>query len=288
LSPGQLARLNRADHSSLKLQQALYDSLSKNTDVEILLLSPPVDLVAVLKEHSELRSHIKQIYVMGGWGESIPAGGGEPVLRTTYNWNMDPIGSHASAELVKMKDVPMTVFSYHAIKKAFPSRSVNPGNYPGIFDAFEKSLSRMMSWRETAKVSHSWDGHILDSLPKELPASHPLKQALTQYRGRQFAPADALAVLGMFRPDMILESRPVSIHIDESDTDPKTGIRVRVTDDPASRIRVVERLDPEVFAEAMTSSFLRGPDLTDARTTPWARASRMRSVLCRWFSDLAL
>ena len=56
-----------------------------------------------------------------------------------------------------------------------------------------------------------------------------------------------LNAIGMSRPDFITRSRPVDIAIDLNDLDPARGFKVDVVDDPASRIRLVEMVDAEIF-----------------------------------------
>ncbi len=286
LTEAKLAELEAAPKSSLDLQKAIFEGLSRANDgeVEILMLAPPVDLVEVLEKNPSLKRKIKQIFVMGGWAES-QSPTGETVLRTTYNWNMDPAGSHASNRLMAMKDVPMTVFSYHAIKKAFPTRSVNPGNFPKVWSAIDAAQASMPSLVHSSRVGGSWDGHVLENLPPELPPTHPLKAALVEHGGRQFAPADVLAVLGFLNEKLIASSRPVSIAIDESDIDPKTGIRIRVTDDQGSKIRIVESLDTDVFEKDLIEAFRSLPAITRRRLTEFPRRE-LPARFCRLFGQL--
>ncbi len=105
LSDDELEQITTVPRSSDELQTRIEKALDDFGDIEFIVLAPPTDLVNVLVKKPHLRKKIKHIYLMGGWIETP-----ESVLRTTYNWNMDPI---ASGQLMDMHDIPMTIFSSH-------------------------------------------------------------------------------------------------------------------------------------------------------------------------------
>ena len=256
LSSQELNELMNVPRTSMEFQQRLQSVLEQNEDVEFLVLAPPTDLVAVLEMRPDLKRKIKHIGFMGGWSE-VKDEAGQLIRRLTYNGNMEPLHTNSTRKLMKMEDLPITVFSFHAIKLAFPERSINPGNYPDVWNIIDRVKLNKISLQETSMASALWDQHILESLPPTMPPTHPLKVALTQYQGRQFAPADPLVVAAMLDPHLIQESRLASIDIDINDIDPTTGIRVYVQGNAHSQIRVVEQISAPRFINILKASFLK-------------------------------
>jgi inosine-uridine nucleoside N-ribohydrolase len=235
----ELAAINRdLPRSSEKLSQEIRKFLQEYDELEIVLLAPATDLVLALEQESSLESRIKHIHLMGGWSQ-ITQPSGEVVLRTTYNWNMDPV---SAAKLMSMNTIPMSLYSSHLIKRSFSGGSINKDRYPEIINKLESQRAEVPAFDSFFVASESWDHHLLEKIP-------PLNAIIGNHAGRQFTPADPVVVVGMTRPDFVTETRRVDISIDLDDLDPARGFKVRVKDNPASRIRLVENVNSEVFRQ---------------------------------------
>jgi inosine-uridine nucleoside N-ribohydrolase len=241
LSKTELAAIDRyTPRSSKGLSQAIRDLLSSHNDIEILLLAPATDLVQALEAEPLLKERIRHIHMMAGWSlQMLPSG--EDVRRTTYNWNMDP---DAGAKLMSMKTIPMTLYSSHMIKRSFSGGSINRDGFPAIIGELESQQRQVPAFESFLIAANSWDHHLMEKIP-------PLQAIIGDHAGRQFTPADPVVVIGMSRPDFITRSRPVDIAIDLADLDPARGFKVDVVDDPASRIRLVEMVDAEIFRQQL-------------------------------------
>jgi inosine-uridine nucleoside N-ribohydrolase len=226
--------------SSDELRWAIRDLLWGHDGVEIVLLAPPTDLVDVLETEPALRAKIGHIYMMGGWSQKAGESG-ERVRRSTYNWNMAP---EASAKLMAMTAIPMTLYSSDVIKAAFAGGSITKDSFPEIIDELREGRCRVPAFAEFLSAAAHWNHHVMATIPA-------LKTVIGDNADHQFTPADPVVVVGMARPDFIVRSRPVAIRIDLDDRDPARGYRVRVTDDPASRIDLVEALAPEIFRQQL-------------------------------------
>jgi len=204
------------------------------------LLAPPTDLVDVLESEPDLRAKIGRIHLMGGWSQKTGASG-EVERRTTYNWNMAP---EASAKLMAMTSIPMTLYSSHVIKEAFAGGSITKDNFPAIIDELRQGRCRVAAFSEFLRAAASWNHHVMDTIPA-------LKTVVGDYADHQFTPADPVVAMGLARPDFITRVRPVDISIDLDDLDPASGYRVLVKDDRASRIDLVEAPAPEIFGQQL-------------------------------------
>lgn len=239
----ELELLQHASYSSPDLQNHIEAALEKYNDVQFILLAPPTDLVAVLKKNPRLKKNIKHIHIMGGWTEVQE--NGETVLRTTYNWNMDPV---ASAKLVLMKDIPMTLYSSHTIKKWFDGGSCNIDNCKNVIERMEQLRPEMPSLNDQIIAATSWDEHVIAKIPA-------LKPVIEPYKGKQFTPADPLVAVGIVNPAFILTREAVDIRMDIDDFNKDKGFRVYVTPDPASKIDLVQAIDVEIFKSELIKSF---------------------------------
>ncbi len=254
LNPQALEMMWTSPRKSMDLQNKIETVLSESDGVEFLVLAPPTDLAAVLKRRPDLHSKVGHIWIMGGWSESVDEKG-QTILRTTYNWNMEFLKGDANTRtLMTMEEIPMTVFSFHSNKKAIPTRSMSPQNFPAFWNAVKSLKSLMPSLQQSVTALKSWNQFVLESLSPSLPHDHPLKVALTLYGDSQISPADPLTTAGMFDSDIIESSRRVSIRLDYDDVDLQKGIRVYVTNNPTSNIRVVEQINVSRFAHMMTLS----------------------------------
>jgi len=242
LSVEKLNELEHADYSSTELQNHLKNALEENHDVQIILLAPPTDLVAVLAETPSLKKNIKHIYIMGGWVELQEHE--QTVLRTTYNWNMDPV---ASAQLMKMNDMPMTLYSSHTIKESFSGGSCNIDNATAVINCMNELQSQMPSLKDQTIAALSWDEHIMAQIPA-------LKEVIEPYKGKQFTPADPLVIIGIINNDLIASEQAVDVKIDLTDLDASKGFRVYVTPNWASKIRLVQEINVDVFKKQLVES----------------------------------
>lgn len=242
LPEAELNRLHSADYSSQELQEHIETALENNHDVQFIMLAPPSDLVAVLEKNPALKRNIKHIHIMGGWSEAQEQG--QNVLRTTYNWNMDP---RASAQLMSMNDIPMTLYSSHSIKEFFNGGSCNIDNCKSVIQRMSTMKSYLPSLEDQEIAALSWDEHIMAKLPL-------LKDLIAPYKGKQFTPADPLVIGGIINHNLIRETEAVDIRIDLNDLDKAKGFRVYVTPNSCSKIKLVTEIALGVFKNAMIYS----------------------------------
>lgn len=237
----ELAAINRdLSRSSENLSREIRKILQADDEIEIVLLAPATDLVSALEEEPSLEARIEHIHLMGGWSQKAQPSG-EIVLRTTYNWNMDPT---SAAKLMSMNTIPMTLYSSHMLKSSFSGGSINKERYPEIIDELESQRSEVPAFDSFLVAAESWDHHLLEKIP-------PLQAIIGNHAGRQFTPADPAVVVGMTRPDFVTVTRKVDISIDLDDLDPRRGFNVRVEDSPASNISLVEAVNPEIFRQQL-------------------------------------
>jgi inosine-uridine nucleoside N-ribohydrolase len=239
LSIEERNKLEHACYSNTELQGHIKNAFEKYNDIQFILLAPPTDLVAVLEKEPSLKKNIKHIYIMGGWAEIK-----EGELRTTYNWNMDP---EASAKLMKMNDIPMTLYSSHSIKKSFNGGSCNINNSTAIINCMDELKSKMPSLHDQEIAALSWDNHIIAKIPA-------LKNIIEPYKGKQFTPADPLVIVGIINHDLIALEEPVYVNIDLNDLDKAKGFRVYVEPNASSKIKLVEKIDVDVFKQELIKS----------------------------------
>lgn len=232
-----------------RLEAVLKNSAESKFKMEIILLAPPTDLVAVLAKDPNLKSGIGHIHIMGGWVEAPTATAGVTEKRTTYNWNMDP---KASAQLMAMADIPMTLYSSHIIKPSFSGGSISPASHPEIIRIIESSRAPSLLTFRTAGAS--WDHHLIEKIP-------PLQKVIGENAGRQFTPADPLVVVGMLNPKITTSSAPVNIEIDLKNVDQARGYKVNVNENPQSKIQLVTAIDSSLFA----SELLEGLKVVDLK-----------------------
>ena len=239
LTDAELAQVTASPPSSGELRTAIGRLLRQSKDIEFVMLAPPVDLMAVLTETPELASSIKHIHLMGGWAEAkTPAG---PALFTTYNWNMAPA---PSAALLKLKNVPMTLYSSHMIKPSFNGGSINGTNSPQLMALLESLKAKLPSLVDQEKAGTSWDSHLIEQIP-------PLANVIGCCIGKQFTPADPIVVVGMIDPSLITQRRTVDLEMNLDGLDPARGYPVTVRDSPTSNITLVDRVDPKIFDAQM-------------------------------------
>ena len=247
LSQGQLETLSRdVPRSSDELQKRLRSMLQAARDVEVVLLAPAIDLVELLESHPELRANLKHIHMMGGWSESIGTVGN--ISRwSSYNWNMAP---EAAARLLQMREIPMTLYSTHMIKRDFSGGSINRDDFPEIIELLEEK-ARQYEWAESFFTSSaSWDSHVLQQIPYLIPI-------IGNHAGQQFTPADPVVVLGLSNPELVIRVQAVDISIDLEDLDPAQGYRVTVKENSASNIKSIEAIDTLAFRRQIASIILR-------------------------------
>jgi len=247
LSDAQLESLTRdAPRSSDDLQKQISIALQLANDVEVVLLAPATDLVLALERDPALTTNLQHIHMMGGWSELTGTEDGL-VRRTSYNWNMDP---RAAARLMQMREVSMTLYSTHMLKRDFSGGSVNRNDFPEIIELLETKAGHSQ-WAESFFVAaRSWDDHVMEQIPYLVPI-------IGDRAGEQFMPADPVVALGLSNPDLLSRVRAVDISIDLEDLDPKQGYQVLVKDNSASNIRSIEAIDIAAF-EQQALSMIRG------------------------------
>jgi len=243
LAEDELKVMSAMSYSSNELQQHIKSALETYDAIECIVLAPPTDLVAVLEKNPLLKKSIQHVYIMGGWSEQNE--NGNIVLRTTYNWNMDP---QASTQLLDMKDIPMTVYSSHTIKKYFGGGSCNCDTCPRIINILEQYKDQLPSLIDQQIAAYSWDQHIIQKIPA-------LKEVIEAYSGKQFTPADPLVVIGVINNNLIQKKIPVDLCIDLNDLDVAKGFRIQVTHNLSSNIQLVDSIDIEIFTKEFISSF---------------------------------
>ena len=218
--------------------------LRENQRVEILLLAPPTDLAQVLNDNPDLVRHVDRVHLMGGWVARDEDN--ETTLRTTYNWNMDPI---ASKRLLEFEDLPITLYSSHLIKRLFSGGSVSSSNYGDLIELLRERSDALPSVAETMISAASWDNHVMDSIPA-LEAVIGRDNA-----GAQFSPADPIVVIGAFEPELVTRRTAVRIKFDEQELDPRFGYRIVVESCIESNLQLVEDLDEQIFRELFVQAF---------------------------------
>ncbi len=247
LSEARLDSLSQeVPRSSDELQKRIRSMLQVAGDVEVLLLAPATDLVLALESDPALATNLKHIHMMGGWSLSTGAED-EPARWSSYNWNMDP---QAAARLVRMQEVPMTLYSTHMIKQDFSGGSINRDDFPKIIELLEEK-ARQSQWAESFFVAaRSWDDHVLQQIPYLVPI-------IGDRAGEQFTPADAVVVLGFGNAELATRVQAVDISIDLENLDPEQGFKVLVQENSASNIKSIEAIDTLVFQQQMLS-MIRG------------------------------
>lgn len=245
LAEEELDKLNAIEPSSSELQENIEKALKENNNIELIVLAPPTDLVAVLKRNPDLKKNIKHIYVMGGWTELLNNSGQAVTLRTSYNWNMDPI---SSADLMKITDIPMTLYSSHIIKRFFHGGSINFENFPEIINCLDKLKKQLPSLIDQEIASLSWDNHIINTIPA-------LSNIIEPFKGNQFTPADPLVICGIFNKNIIKKAIRINVHIDVNDKDSSNGFRVYVEPNINSNIELVDSINIKAFEKELLESF---------------------------------
>lgn len=246
LSDNELESLSQKFHSSSELQEKIKKALenAEEKSIEFAILAPPTDLVKVLNDSPQLGKKIKQLHIMGGWGEIKE--NEEIIRRSTYNWDMDPV---SSAELMQMTNIPMTLYSSHVFRTTFEGGTINSKNSPDLINHMIKLRSHIPSLNDAFMAGESWNKHVINTIPI-------LKDIIEPFLDHQFTPADPAVAVGMIRPDFITKVKQVKIKIDLKEKSEK-GYRVYVEDDPLSNITLVEKMDPKVFKDEMIAVYDR-------------------------------
>lgn len=242
-STQELDRLEDTPYSSLELQHYIRKSLKKYKDVQFVILATPTDLCAVLEEEPSLKENIKHIHIQGGWAEFQE--NGEIVLRTTYNWNMDP---QSSAQLLNMNDISMTLYSSHMIKPSFNGGRCNIDNSPAVIESMNSLQATMPSLQDQETACLSWDEFVIAKFPV-------LKTVIEPYKGKQFTPADPLVIVGIENKGVIESQQAINVCIDLQDFDASKGFRVYVEHNPSSKINLVQSVNPNIFKDELVQSF---------------------------------
>lgn len=218
-------------YSGEELQNNIEKSLSSHNNINIILLAPPTDLMIILSRDPSLSKNINSIYVMGGWNQC------EDNLRSTYNWNMDPISTY---KLLDIKDIPIILYSSHIIKRLFLGGSINTDTYPKIFKLINKYKQNLPSLVDLESSMLSWNSHVIKTIPS-------LINIIGKYNGKQFTPADPLVVIGIINNNLIKETKNVRIKIDIDDIDKSKGFRIFIEQDHTSNISLITDMNVSIF-----------------------------------------
>lgn len=226
--------------SSLRLQRfittALQQATTSEKKINVLVLSPCTDLAnAFLSFGSEMRRRVQKslnhVVLTGGW--VTPPGTNE--LRTTYNWNIDPISAKEVLDFVPHAKV----FSSHIIKPTFQGGSINASNSPRLISVI--SESQHPAFKEFRQAGRRWDQHLIEKIP-------PLAGVVGPYVGKQFTPADVLAALYIVDPTIVTSTDSSEIRLDLHDVNDK-GARARLT--TGSKHSIVSGIDVDKFKSLM-------------------------------------
>ena len=218
-------------HTSDDLKDAIKMTLSKNENVEFVLLAEPTDLVLALHENQSLKRSIKHIHMMGGW---ITKG---ETNWTTYNWNMGP---SVSASLIEMSELPMTIYSSHMIKPAFLVGSINRANHPKLIERIDELLDKVPALKSHRTASTNWNNHLI----KKIPA---LAKVIGSYCDHQFTPADPIVIMCLVYPDIIIRKNSATLKMHLTDKDSNCGYHIDITNDKSSQISIIEQIDVDKF-----------------------------------------
>ncbi len=269
LSRHELDAVKTASVDGQPFQDELERYLENNDDVELVVMSAPTDFVELLERRPDLLSKVAKIHLMGGWSETVS---GE--LRTTFNWNMDPVA--AKKILALASRIPIRLYSSDMIKKSITGGSVSRKNMPQLMAIIESAKFRLRSLQDFEVASRSWDEGVIERIPA-------LKDIIgVENIGRQFTPADVLLAMSLWVPEMLEKTvSRVDVDIDLNNLDPARGFLVEVKENPNSRIELIEAIDIEFFENEMKRIFSFLPTVVENRT----REFRMNQKLI-WADQL--
>jgi hypothetical protein len=239
LSSAQLSEIKQDRDDSKALQLAIADVLSQYSCVDILLLAPADDLAAALQEHPAIADRVACLFMMGGWRNRPDKG-----LRSTYNWNMVPA---SAAFLLSRDDLPIVLFSSHALRKSFGSISANRGNFPELWQAIVANAVEEQSLSETLVASEAWDRHLVSAYPA-------VREVLELHVGRNFSPADPTVAIAFVDSGIIDSFRLMNVELDLDDLDVDSGFAVDIEEDDNGHVVVVDSVNLEIFRRRMIES----------------------------------
>lgn len=235
----------------LFIGKAMQQARKEKKKLNFLVLSPATDLANAIMSSTNYNATnietINRVVMVGGWVEVANADGNKE-LRSTYNWNMDPI----SARTV-LDNVPnVTVISSHLIKPVFGGGSLNSKNAEGLIDAMTKSKHAAM--RDFHTAGKSWDTHLIEKIP-------PLANVIGPFAGNQFTPADVLAAAYVIDSSIVTSAQSnVRISFDVDNLNEKGGlIQLADAKQGFATQSIVEGVDKDKFLKLLEST-LRGLD----------------------------
>ncbi|KAI1699746.1 hypothetical protein DdX_17130 [Ditylenchus destructor] len=166
------------------------------------------------------------------------------VRRTTYNVNMDVKASTKLMNFAHEHKVPLTLWSSHVTKNV-SGGSVNADNpkYTELIDMIYNSPACLFQAIQSATAS--WDAHLIKEIK-------PLAERIGKFQGRQFTPADPVAMVGFLHPEMIESPENYIVNIDQVYN--KAGYKVELTKNDQSTITVVGGIDEDMFKNEMERS----------------------------------
>lgn len=253
LTKEELAELNAAPRDGEPFRKAFEAYLENHTDVEVIIMSAPTDIVAVLQRRSDLLKKIKTIHVMGGW-----AVGADGKLTSTFNWNM---GHLETALLLKLSgQVRMRLYSSHLIKAAFNGGSVSRKNMPELMRALEFARSHLRGLQDLELASRHWDEGIIKKIPT-------LREKIgVENIGKQFTPADVALILSLFREELFeSQVRFAGIALETGMVDEQGGFVVQLNESSPFPVEIVEALDIKFFEKEMIRILKWLPSVVESR-----------------------
>ena len=242
LSSSELSEIPNDRNDSAALRPAIVDVLSEHSRVDIVLLAPGDDLAAALEERPALADRVACLFMMGGWQDRPGKG-----LRSTYNWNMAP---ESADHLLSRDNLPIVLFSSHALRKSFASISVNRDNFPELWQVIEDNAGESPSISETLVASAAWDKHIVSAYPA-------VREVLEPHVGRNFSPADPTVAIALADGDIIDGFELMNVELDLDDLDMESGYAVTIEENDGGHVAVVESINVDVFRRVMIESLSR-------------------------------
>lgn len=242
LSATQLEELAGKRRASDQLRTAIRDTLSRHANVDIALLAPSDDLAAVLRDQPELAESVRCLHMVGGW---LPREGDG--LRATYNWNMSP---RATAYLLALRELPIVLYSSHALRRSFGGVSINRDNSPRLWRSIAANAVGSQGVFDTIVASAAWDTHIVATYP-------PIRDALETHAGRNFSPADPTAAIGLIDPRILRSYRLMTVELDVDNLQESSGFAVHAELDDDGHVALIESFDVDLFRERMLDAVSR-------------------------------
>lgn len=258
----ELSKILEGPRSSDALVNGLIHLLEQESDVDVVSLTKTTDLARVVACRPDLISKIGHHHMVGGFKNRSAGWSKNPgywhtvnwddcELRTTFNGNIDVDAMMALTQT----DIPTTLWSVGAIYEQLKG-GVGPHSAPGIVAAIKKAAESNQAVRDWLYKTGAWNRHFRSTMRWDLGTEESL--------AHDFIPADPLGVIGATHPEIILGTRSIRLEVDKNDLN-NNGYRVYLTDDEASKLRIVTKIDGQRFLEILEQIFWTMPGLVSAR-----------------------